>query len=98
MRDLIASLPAPIQIVVVPIIIGILIGFVYALLSRRTGAGLQGFGAKIAAAGVGALLGAWVFANYFAAALVALLFVWIFSRFALREHSAANKSAPDIDP
>jgi phosphate/sulfate permease len=97
MHDLIASLPVLVQLAVVPIV-GSLIGFVYALLTRRAEVGLQGFGAKIGVGGLGAVLGAWVFANYLAAALVALLFVWLFGRFVLKEHSAANKSAPDNDP
>ena len=97
MHDLIASLPPLAQLAVVPIV-GSLIGFVYALLTRRAETGLRGFGAKIAVAVLGAVLGAGVFANYLSAALVALLFVWLFSRFVLKEHNAANKSAPNGDP
>jgi len=49
MHDLIASSPVLVQLAVIPIV-GSLIGFVYALLTRRAEVGLQGFGAKIGVA------------------------------------------------
>jgi uncharacterized membrane protein YeaQ/YmgE (transglycosylase-associated protein family) len=79
MRELTDSMPMATALALAAVI-GIVIGALYELRSGRKTRS-HGFGINIAVSIAGALVGAWVFANYLALAMTSLLVVWLLNRF-----------------
>jgi hypothetical protein len=96
MREFIASLPAAIQLALFPVI-GVVVGFCYALCSKSKRDGSHHFGLKIVVATVTATIGGFYLANYLDCALVSLLLVWLYGRFLLSRDDRTATPPPAGD-
>jgi hypothetical protein len=96
MHEFVASMPTLVQLGLMPAI-GILLGTIYALLSRHPGSTTHDFAAKVIVATLGAVLGGFMFANYLAAAFAALLAAWLVNRLILKNSDTEKNTTVDDD-